>query len=118
MKLSRNYLLAWGYVLLLTVTVCFSMLAATPQPADDHFFFQKFIETLAGGKLDLSIPGFHGMNMVAVQWYLLTRSPIAQIEFQMLSGVLIPLLAFLAGRSLFKSAWHGIVFATIMAMMP
>ena len=118
MQLSRNDLLAWGYVLLLTAAVGASMLAATPQPADDHFLFQKFIETLAAGKLDLSIPGFHGMNIVAVPWYLITRSPIAQIEFQMLSGVLIPLLAFLAGRSLFKSMWHGVVFASVMAMMP
>ena len=118
MKLSRNDALAWGYITLLTAAVAISMLSATPNPADDHFIFQHFIETLAAGKLDLSIPGFHGMNIVAVPWYLITRSPIAQIEFQMFSGILIPLFAFIAGRKLFQSTWHGIVFASAMAMMP
>lgn len=118
LSLPRSDILAWSYVFLLTLAVAVSMVSATPFPADDHFFFQEFIEKLAGGTLDLSIPGFHGMNIVAVPWYWITRSPIAQIEFQMFSGTLIPLFAFLAGRSLFRSTWHGIVFASIMAMMP
>ncbi|MEK7591480.1 MAG: hypothetical protein AAB489_04730 [Patescibacteria group bacterium] len=118
MSLSRSDLLAWGYIFLLVLAVAIGMVSATPFPTDDHFFFQEFIEKLAGGTLDLSISGFHGMNIVAVPWYWITRSPIAQIEFQMFSGMLIPLFAFLAGRALFRSTWHGIIFATIMAMMP
>lgn len=119
MKLSRQDLLTWSYIALLVLAVGYSMFFdAVPAPNDDHEFYQKFIETLASGRLDLSIPGFHGMNMVAVPWYLISRSPLAQIHVQMFSGVLIPLLAFLAGRSIFKSTWYGVIFATIMAMMP
>lgn len=95
-----------------------AFLSATPFPQDDHFYYQKFIETLAAGRLDLSIPGFHGMNILAVPWYLVSRSPIAQIEVQMFSGMLLPLFAFLAGRQLFRSTWHGVVLATIVALMP
>ncbi|PIQ76861.1 hypothetical protein COU78_01005 [Candidatus Peregrinibacteria bacterium CG10_big_fil_rev_8_21_14_0_10_49_24] len=117
-SLSRETLLAFWYVILLVAVTAVSMLSATPFPQDDHFFYQQFIETLAGGKLDLSIPGFHGMNILAVPWYLVTKSPIAQIQFQMLSGVLLPFFAFLAGWKLFRSLWHGVVLATIIALMP
>lgn len=118
MKKPNQDVLAWLYIILLVLAVGFGMLAATPSPNDDYFYYQKFIEILASGRLDLSIPGFHGMNMVAVPWYLVTRSPLTQIHVQMLSGVFIPLLAFLAGRRMFRSTWDGVVFATIMAMMP
>ncbi|PIR49582.1 hypothetical protein COU79_04135 [Candidatus Peregrinibacteria bacterium CG10_big_fil_rev_8_21_14_0_10_54_7] len=114
----RTTVLAWGYIALLTLVTVISFISATPFPLDDHFFFQQFIETLAAGKLDLSIPGFHGMNILAVPWYLISRSPIAQIEFQMFSGMLLPLCAFLAGWRLFKSLWYGVVLATIIALMP
>lgn len=117
-SVPRETLLAFWYVILLMALTAVSMLAATPFPQDDHFFYQKFIETLAAGTLDLSIPGFHGMNILAVPWYLISKSPIAQIEFQMISGVLLPLFAFLAGWKLLQSLWHGVVFATIIALMP
>ncbi|MDO8648459.1 MAG: hypothetical protein Q7R81_01620 [Candidatus Peregrinibacteria bacterium] len=108
----------WIVVLLFVGATALSMWMATPNPTDDHFFYQKFIETLAGGKLDLSIPGFHGMNILTVPWYLITRSPLAQIEFQMLAGILLPLFAFLAARSLYKSDAEGLLFAAVIAMMP
>lgn len=111
-------LLPWAYVSLLVGAVAFSMLNAQIAPRDDHFLYQAFIEKLARGTLDLSIPGFHGMNILTVPWYWIRRSPLAQIEFQMLSGMLLPLFAFLAGRGLFRSTWHGIVCATIIALMP
>ncbi len=111
-------LLPWAYVLLLVGAVAFSMLSAQIAPRDDHFLYQAFIEKLAHGTLDLAIPGFHGMNILTVPWYWIRRSPLAQIEFQMLSGMLLPLFAFLAARGLFRSTWHGVVFATIIALMP
>ena len=114
----RDLIFAWSYIALLTLVTVIAFVSATPFPQDDHFFFQQFIETLATGKLDLSIPGFHGMNILAVPWYLISGSPIAQIEFQMFSGMILPLFAFLAGWKLFKSLWYGIVLATIIVLMP
>ena len=118
MSEKRSITYAWAYIALLTLVTVVAFLAATPFPQDDHFFFQRFIEALAAGNLDLTIPGFHGMNILAVPWYLISGSPIAQIEFQMFSGMLLPLLAFLAGWKLFNSLWHGVVLATIIALMP
>lgn len=108
----------WSYLTLLTVLTIIAFSAGTPFPQDDFFHYQHFIETLAGGTLDLSIPGFHGMNVFAVPWYWLTKSDIAQIEVQMFSGMLLPILSYLAASRLFASRWHGIIFATIITLMP
>ncbi|OGJ55134.1 hypothetical protein A3D11_03630 [Candidatus Peribacteria bacterium RIFCSPHIGHO2_02_FULL_49_16] len=94
------------------------MLLATPAPNDDYFYYQKFIETLAGGTLDLSIPGFHGMNILSVPWYVLTESAMTQIHMQMLAGILLPLFAFFAARALFGSTFEAALFASIIALMP
>ncbi|OGJ56345.1 hypothetical protein A3D88_01650 [Candidatus Peribacteria bacterium RIFCSPHIGHO2_02_FULL_52_16] len=118
MKLSRNDLLVWGYILLLTAALGVSLFAATPYPMDDHFFYQAFVETLAGGKLDLTIPGFHGSDFFAVPWYLLTQSKTAQIEVLMFVAVLLPLFGYGAGKALYGSSWHGVMLASIAALMP
>jgi hypothetical protein len=116
--LVRQDIKLWAYLAILVSGVALSMIMATPHPIDDHFAYQRFIEALAGGVFDLSIPGFHGMNILTVPWYLISRSEIAQIEFQMLAGVLLPFCAYLAASSLFGSRWHGMIFATIIALMP
>jgi len=119
-----HYWLSWGYILLVVAVTGLVMLLAAPMPNDDYFYYQKFIEMLAGGTLDLSIPGFHGMNILSVPWYWLTESPMTQIHMQMEAGILLPLFAFVAARELFRSqeggdgVWEGILFASIIALMP
>ncbi|MBI3331453.1 hypothetical protein HYZ99_00660 [Candidatus Peregrinibacteria bacterium] len=108
----------WGYIALLMVVTGISLFSSTPRPLDDHFFYQRFVEALARGDLDLSIPGFHGADLFAVPLYWMTQSPIAQIYAQMVLACLIPLAGFLAGRALFKSVAAGILLSSILAMMP
>lgn len=108
----------WLYVGLLTAALAWSFLAASPLPQDDFGLYQSFIESLARGELDLSIPGFHGTDIFGVVVYLINRSPIAQIQGLIIASLLLPIAGFLAGRSLFRSAWHGMALATIVAMMP
>lgn len=108
----------WAYIALLTAAFAFSFANAAASPMDDFGSYRLFIETLGSGRLDLSIPGFHGADFLATVWYLLTGSRLAQIEFVVFCALLLPAVAFLAGRSLFKSAWYGCVLATIVAMMP
>ena len=110
--------LPWLYVVAIVSVTGGVMALATPMPQDDHFYYQKFIETLAAGKLDLSIPGFHGMNILSVPWYWVTHSPLTQIHVQMFAGVLLPLMAFLVAREIFHSDYEGILFASIIALMP
>lgn len=114
----RERLLPWFYVGGLVAVTGFVMMFATPRPQDDHFYYQQFIETLASGRLDLSIPGFHGMNILSVPWYWMTHSSLTQIHVQMLAGVLLPIVAFLVARRMFRSNYEGVLFASIIALMP
>ncbi|MBI2636534.1 hypothetical protein HYW84_04410 [Candidatus Peregrinibacteria bacterium] len=116
--MRRSSLFAWGYIGLLTAALAVSFAHATIYPMDDHFHYQRFVEELARGHLDLRIPGFHGTNIIVVPWFWLSGSHLAQIHVQIASAILLPLLAFLAARALFRSTWHGVVFASVIAMMP
>lgn len=108
----------WTVVGLLSGGVLISFLWASPYPLDDHFFYQSFVEALAAGKLDLTIQGFHGSDFFAAIWHLVSRSPISQIEFQIFSAVFVPLCAFLAGRTLYRSDTGALLLTGVLAMMP
>jgi hypothetical protein len=116
--------LPYLYLGALSLAIAAIFLRATPQPLDDHFLYQQFIEALASGRLDLSIPGFHGTDFFAVPLYWLTHSPIIQIYTLMLWGIALPFLAFLAGRALARheewtrDEWYGLALASVIAMMP
>ena len=108
----------WTYISLLMAAIALGLWTAKPSPQDDFSLYQSFIVSLAHGKVDLSIPGFHGTDIFGLIVYLVTRSSIAQIYGLMIAAVFLPLWGFLAGRALFKDEWHGIALATIVAMMP
>ncbi len=106
------------HVLFLTLVVGIVLLRSRPFPLDDNFQYQRFIESLASGKLDLSIPGFQGASFFAVFLFLLTRSPLANIYFQLLCAALLVPAAFLAARSLLADRLQTILFAYCVALMP
>ena len=108
----------WIYVLLMTVGLFVTLLSVTPSPDRDFFFYQAFIGKLASGEFDFSTPGFHGSNVFALPWYWITNSEMAAIEIQLFFSLLLPLCAYLAGRELFNSKWHGLMLAGIITMMP
>ncbi|PIR53631.1 hypothetical protein COU76_00200 [Candidatus Peregrinibacteria bacterium CG10_big_fil_rev_8_21_14_0_10_49_10] len=118
MRLRPFLSLPCAAVLLLTLGLLLSFTFAAPHPLDDHFFYQKFTESLAAGHLDLRIPGFHGSDLLAAVWHLVSRSPISQIEFQILAALLIPFAAFFAGRALYTSEEDALILACILSMMP
>jgi len=115
---SRDTALAWLYVSLLSLGLGAGLLTAVPSPQDDQAYYQQFTEALAQGRLDLSIPGFHGSDFLAVPWYLLTGSSIAQIYSLIFLCLLLPPAGFLAGKALYGSDWHGVMLASIVALMP
>jgi Gpi18-like mannosyltransferase len=115
---QTSVLLGWFYIAGLMTMFAVSFLYALPNPQDDHFLYQRFIESLAQGRLDLSIPGFHGSDLFGFVAYLFTGSPLAQIHGLIFLSILLPLIAYLAGKALYGSEWHGIVLATIIALMP
>lgn len=116
--MTRSLWAVWVYMGGLVSVMALSLFSATPFPRDDHFYYQQFVEALARGQLDLSIPGFHGSDIFAVPWYMLSHSPIAQIDMLHIWALLLPLIAYAAGARLFGSPANGVIVASIIAMMP
>ncbi|MBT3293351.1 hypothetical protein HN512_02535 [Candidatus Peregrinibacteria bacterium] len=109
---------SWTVVFLLMLFILLTFTQTSPFPLDDHYLYQRFVETLASGRLDLSIHGFHGSDFFATIWYLIHKSSIAQIEFQIFSAILLPFFAFLAGRTLYKKDSLALIFTIVLSMMP
>ena len=95
-----------------------SGMAFAHQRGGDFKHYQRFAEELASGQLDLSIIGFHGSDFVTALWYLWSSSPMAHLELQMVSAFLIPFAAYGAAYGLYKNKWHGMLFASAVALMP
>lgn len=102
----------------LTFAMGIGLFTATPFPQDDHFYYQQFIESLAAGKFDLTIPGFHGSDIFGLVVYLLTHSRLAQIEGLMFPALMVPILGYYAGKALYRDETSGLLLALIVAMMP
>jgi hypothetical protein len=103
---------------LLTGAILIAFAHTHIHPMDDHGRYQLFIETLATGQVDLSIPGFHGASFLALPLYIITRSDLTNIHFQILCATLLVPLMYLAVFSLFREKFLALVAAYAMAMMP
>ena len=114
----RRFSSPWLILILLTTGLFISLWGATASPDRDFFFYQAFIEKLASGEFDFSVPGFHGSNVFALPWYWITHSEFSAIDIQLFFALLLPFLSYLAGKELFDSQWHGLMLAGIITMMP
>lgn len=110
--------LLWLYLGSLVLSIAVTFALATPSPEDDFGLYQTFIERLAAGSFDLTIPGFHGTDFFGLPIFLITRSPISQIYGLMIAGSLLPIMAYAAGRLLYRDEGSGVLLAAIVSMMP
>lgn len=106
------------HLVFLTALLAFGFFHTNIIPADDHFSYQRFIESLATGNLDLSIPGFQGASFFAVFIYLFTQSTVSNILFQIFCGLLLPTVAYFATYGLFQKNAPSLLSAYIFACMP
>jgi len=104
--------------LMLLLAVALAFLGATPHPLDDHFHYQRFITILAQGRIDLSIPGFHGSDFLSVPVHFLTNSAISQIYAQIIFAIFVLPAAFLAARTVYEDEERAVLFMLSVAMMP
>ena len=102
----------------MTLALLASFKGVIPYEDRDFKLYQAFVETLAAGRFDLSIPGFHGSNIPAALMHMIAPSKFTEIYYQLIWSLLLPALSYLAGKELFKSKWHGLVLAGIVTMMP
>lgn len=115
--IRRRLLEPWFHIGVLTVATFATFSVMSPMPMDDHFLYQKFIETLAMGKIDTSILGFHGASFLALPLYLITGSSIANIEFQMMCAIIAIPLSYMVARSLFDE-YSALLFAYATTLSP
>ncbi|HCI04269.1 MAG: hypothetical protein QF755_03865 [Candidatus Peribacteraceae bacterium] len=118
MCLKRLTSSPWTYVSLMTLALLISFIGIVPYEDRDFKLYQAFVEALANGRFDLSIPGFHGSNIPAALIHIIIPSKFTEIYYQLIWSLLLPALAYLTGKELFKSSWHGLVLAGIVTMMP
>ena len=116
---NMHYIMAPRFVvILLMAVITVSFAQAGMFPMDDHFNYQKFVEALASGQLDLSIPGFHGSDFLATLLHIVFPSDVSQIAFQIFAAIMLPLCAYLAGKALFKTQAEVLLFVCILSLMP
>lgn len=119
MKLFKYY--KYEVLLLLLTAVSFlgtSGMTHAASRSSDYVYYQTFTEKLAGGEVDLSIPGFHGADFIGVLLYLITGASNSHILFQLICGLLIPFAAYKTANALFQDKRYGLLFAAITALMP
>lgn len=119
MHLLRRLLSSPVFHLLLITAVIAAVFSRTSIiPQDDNAHYQRFIETLAEGHLDLSIPGFHGASFLALPLYLITGSALTNIWFQLTYALAIPAMGYWASRPILRDRTEAILFAYVLTLMP
>lgn len=88
------------------------------RPQDDDPFYQLFIETLAKGSVDLTIPGFQGSSFLAVLLHLIHPSSLTNAYFQVACAFVLPLAAYFAASGLFQKRTESLFFTYIISLMP
>ncbi len=100
---------------LLIVVFCFW----SPHQTDDGGVYQAFVEKMINnGKIDLSIPGFHGADFLAVPIYFLTGSHYAIYWLDILAALFLIWLIYFLLKEIYNNSWFGVVGAYIFVLMP
>ncbi|MFH0770854.1 MAG: hypothetical protein V1926_05795 [Candidatus Peregrinibacteria bacterium] len=119
MRLLRSLLSSpLFHISTLTCVLGAVFLKTTIVPMDDNALYQRFIETLARGTVDLSIPGFHGASFLALPFFLATGSALSNIYTQIICSLLLPAIAYGAARALLFDKFQSVLFAYAVTCMP
>lgn len=109
----------WTHLVFLALLLIFFYSQSTIRLMDDSFYYQEFTETLVDeGRVDLSVPGFHGADFLTAPIYLLTRSPYSVAILDMIAAILNIFLIYLAAKEIFKNKTMGVMAAYIYLLNP
>jgi len=86
---------------------------------DDGGSYQAFAEKIVKeGKIDFSIPGFHGGDFLVVIFYFFTHSPFAVYFIDILAALFIAPLIYLVAKEIYRRRMWAIMVAYISVLMP
>lgn len=116
--LTRIFGKPWFHLLCIQVVIAIVFWRTNVVPQDDHGHYSRFIDALANGRLDLSIPGFQGSSFLATPFYLLMPVYELNAYFQIACAFLLPLAAYFAAKHTLRDRLQSVLFAYAMALMP
>lgn len=117
MKINNIVKNPWTHIAFLTLLMVMLFWSATISPQDDSFLYQKFAETLVNeGRMDFSIPGFHGADFFTAVIYFFTRSPLSVIYLDIFFAIANIIMMFLAVREIFRNRFDGSL-STVFGVM-
>jgi hypothetical protein len=101
-------------LLLLTVFVFWH-----PQLIDDGVNYQNFATKIVNeGRVDLSIPGFHGADFFVAIVYLFTRSMLSVYLVDMAATLALVWVIYLTVKELFHNTKLGVLASYLYVLMP
>lgn len=107
------------YIIFLMLLMAVVISRTTIYLMDDGYQYEAFAEKLIDeGRVDFSIPGFHGSSLFASVVYLITRSHVSIVYFEILAALLAIPIIFFACRELYGSPKAGVFAASIYSLMP
>lgn len=90
-----------------------------PQQMDDGGNYQAFAEKIVNqGKIDFSIPGFHGGDFITVIVYLITHSHFSVYLVDILAALLIIPFIYLVVKQIYQQEFLAIIAAYLSVLMP
>lgn len=108
----------WSQVVFLMLLLLGLVLSTNITQFDDGAVYQKFVEKTAGGEIDLSLPGFHGADFLAVIIFWFTKSPLSVYILDIILAIGAVPLFYLLGREVFKNDKLGLFLSYAYILMP
>lgn len=109
----------WAHLILLALLLGLLYSRSNIKLMDDSYYYQKFTETLVNeGRLDFSLPGFHGADFLTAPIYFVTHSPYAVAILDMIAAIANIFLIYLAVNQIFKDKKLGVFAAYIYLLNP
>jgi len=108
----------WTHIIFLMLLLLILVLVSNITVFDDGIIYQKFIEKTAAGQIDLSIPGFHGADFLAVPIFWLTHSQLSPYIIDIILAFFSIPIFYLLGKEIFQNKQAGVFLAYAYILMP
>lgn len=109
----------WAHLFFLSLLLILLYSQSSIYLMDDAHSYQSFtVKLVDEGKVDLSIPGFHGGDFLTAPIYFITHSPNSVAILDIIAAILIIFLIYLVVKEIFEDQTLGVFAAYIYLLNP
>jgi len=109
----------WFYLSTMMLLMVLLFIFGNINPSDDDFLYQSFAEKIVNQReIDLSIPGFHGVDFFVAIIYFFTHSSFSVYYLDMILAILLIPLLFLVFKKIFNNVFFGLLASFWYMMSP